>query len=218
MIKPDLQFEQEAWMQGKSVVVGVDEVGRGAWAGPVVAAAVQFAPESVCFGESAHGGDQSVVLPQLLRDSKKLSPRQRVQLYSEIESIAIQSAFGLVEVEEINQMGIGQANFLAMSRALNQLSPPPDFILIDGYNHPEIDASKQLSIVKGDSVAASIAAASVIAKVYRDRLMLDLAKHYPEYRFDLHKGYGTAVHQQAIKTHGLSPIHRKNFKLKFLTQ
>ncbi len=215
MIQPNLDYEQRAWDEGCEVVVGVDEVGRGAWAGPVVAAAVQLPRQSVCYGQLS-AGQNTLVLPRLLRDSKKLSARQRLQLNDQIRLVATQAAIGLAEVEEINQLGIGPANFLAMSRALARLDLVPDFVLIDGFNHPQIEDSRQLAVVKGDSLVASIAAASIIAKVHRDQLMTDLAARFPQYHFDQHKGYGTATHQQAIKIHGLSPLHRRGFRLKFL--
>ena len=216
MISPNLQYEHAAWRHGHTVVAGVDEVGRGAWAGPIVAASVQLPHASVCYGQITDN-QQVIQLPKLLRDSKKLSSRQRQKLDEEIRSVAVQVTIGVVEVEDINQMGIGQANFLAMSRALSLYNPPVDFMLIDGYQHPDYDALKQQSLVKGDSLVASIAAASIIAKVFRDQLMVQLEQDYPKYGFDQHKGYGTVAHQQAIKLHGLSPIHRRNFNLKFLT-
>jgi ribonuclease HII len=215
MIQPSLKYEQVAWQKDYRVVVGVDEVGRGAWAGPVIAAAVQLPKQAVCYGRPLINQD-AVQLPQFLRDSKKLSPLQRNQLNADIRTIAEQVAIGMVEVEEINRMGVGKANFLAMNRALSQLTTQPDFILIDGFEHPDINPNQQLAIVKGDSLVASIAAASIIAKVYRDNLMTQLAAEYPNYGLDQHKGYGTHAHQEAIKTYGLSSIHRRNFNLKFL--
>ena len=217
MIKPDLTYELDAWKRGYQIVVGVDEVGRGAWAGPIVAAAVQLPRQSICYDQPAVD-EAYIQLPKLLRDSKKLTAIQRLQLNDEIRPIASQFAIGLVEVKEINQIGIGPANFLAMSRALEQLQTAPDFILIDGFKHPVIAAGQQQSIIKGDGQVASIAAASVIAKVYRDQLMEELALQYPQYGLDQHKGYGTQFHQQAIIAHGLSPLHRSGFKLKFLAK
>ena len=217
MIKPNLTHELAAWSRGHRVVVGVDEVGRGAWAGPIVAAAVQLPRQSICYDQPIID-ETSIQLPKLLRDSKKLSASQRLQLDNEIKPIASQIAIGLVEVEEINRIGIGPANFLAMSRSLDQLQLSPDFILIDGFKHPTIPAGQQQAIVKGDSQVASIAAASIIAKVHRDQLMEKLATQYPQYGFDQHKGYGTQAHQQAIAINGLSPLHRIGFNLKFLSR
>lgn len=217
MIKPSLVYELAAWNRGHQVVVGVDEVGRGAWAGPIVAAAVQLPKQSICYDQLVVDA-ASIRLPRLLRDSKKLSPGQRLQLNDEIAPIATQIAIGLVEVEEINRIGIGPANFLAMSRSLDQLQLTPDFILIDGFKHPAIPSGQQQAIVKGDGLVASIAAASVIAKVYRDRIMEEFALQYPQYGFEQHKGYGTQAHQRAIATNGLSPLHRSGFTLKFLAK
>jgi ribonuclease HII len=216
MTTPDLKHEQVLWGQGLTVVAGVDEVGRGAWAGPVVAAAAVFSP-----GMRLHAEGLSVaagtVLPRLLRDSKKLSPAQRQKVAHELLQINMQWAIGEVGVDEISAMGIGPANFLAMQRALDRLTVQAEYVLIDGFLHPHIASSKQQQVIKGDATVASIAAASVLAKVHRDALMEGYAQRYPEYGFAQHKGYGTSFHQQAILQHGLTPIHRAGYNLKFLT-
>lgn len=216
MTVPDLRCERTAWLKGHKVVVGVDEVGRGAWAGPVVAAAVQLPSTAICFGEPI-SDIHSVQLPKYLRDSKKLTPFQRQALSHDIKTIAIHTGIGVSIVEEINDLGISLANFLAMKRAWEQIETKVDFILIDGFKHPDLSDSQQLSIIKGDSLVASIAAASIMAKVYRDQLMIELGEKYPQYGFEHHKGYGTAMHQAAIQKYGLLPVHRSGFKLKFLT-
>ena len=210
---PSLVQERMLWSQGLSTVVGVDEVGRGAWAGPIVSAAVILSPESSEFDAL----DSSLIqLPKLLRDSKKLSPIQRQEVASQLASIVAYSSIGQVEVEEINDIGIGRANILAMQRAIKNLPVKVDHILVDGFPISELEPEKQTAIVKGDATVASIAAASVVAKVHRDTLMEELAHAYPEYGFAQHKGYGTKTHQQSIQQLGLCPIHRTNYRLKFL--
>ncbi len=191
-------FEKKLWSAGISLIAGVDEVGRGALAGPVVAAAVIFSKGTENFG---------------LRDSKKLTPARREDLFGEIEQRAVSVGIGVVEPEEIDRINILRATLKAMDRALSLLNPLPDYILVDG-NQPVKSDIPQETIVKGDDRSISIAAASIIAKVTRDRLMVLLHENYPKYNFPGHKGYGTEEHIEAINKYGSSPIHRKSFVLK----
>lgn len=201
MILPSLQYEQDLWSQGFVAVAGVDEVGRGAWAGPVVAGAVILSP----------------ALPDtlpLIRDSKTMSPLQRQKSAAILNDCGwCRPAVGLATVDEINLLGIAAATFLAMQRAIEQLSA--DHVLIDAFIHPTITLP-QKPIVKGDSLCLSIAAASIVAKVFRDDLMDELSQKFPNYGLADHKGYGTKQHQQAIQSFGLTEIHRTGYQLKFL--
>ncbi len=201
---PTLDYEHSLWQQGYRSIAGIDEVGRGCWAGPVVAGA------AVVKSDFAWSNSMAVV-----RDSKTMSPSQRQQACQFIhDQSGISTAIGQASVVEINHNGIAAAAFLAMSRALEQL-PMTEYCLIDGFQHPSITLPQQ-AIVKGDARCLSIAIASIVAKEFRDNLMRQLANQYPNYHLDQHKGYGTAQHQQAIKQYGLSDIHRTSFKLKFL--
>jgi ribonuclease HII len=191
-----LRYERQAYANHATRVAGIDEAGRGPLAGPVVAAAV--------------------VLPHpyhhnALNDSKQLTARQRDRLYEELTATAgVAWATGSASVEEIDQLNILRATWLAMQRAVDGLVPPPDHVLIDGLPVKTISI-KQTAIVGGDAKSFSIAAASIIAKVTRDRLMLALHAQYPQYNFAKHKGYGTAEHLVALQQHGPSPVHRSSF-------
>ncbi len=187
--------EMELWAKGTVAIAGIDEVGRGCVAGPVVAGVVILP-----------------MRPKLLHlnDSKKLSANQRERLDEQIREHAIDYAIGEVDAQRIDQIGIVKATFEAMRLAVGQLVIEPDHLLIDAFRIPDLDVP-QTNIVGGDGVSAAIAAASIIAKVYRDRIMTDLHHQYPEYGFDNHKGYGTAEHMQQISTYGLSPLHRRSF-------
>lgn len=193
---PDYSFEKKHQEAGCRFIVGIDEAGRGPLAGPVVAAALHL-PASV----SLSG----------LNDSKKLSERRREALFEEILSeSAILFSVGIVEAEEIDRINILQATHLAMKKAVEGLSSVPDMCLIDGLpvrNFP----FPQESIVKGDGKSLSIAAASIIAKVTRDRIMKKYAELYPQYGFEKHSGYGTRMHLEALKKYGPVPIHRRSF-------
>lgn len=193
-MKPNYHFEEEYWQQEK-VVVGVDEVGVGPLAGPVVAAAVVL-PTRHRIGT--------------LQDSKKLTEVAREKIDKEIKEIAVSFGIGSATVEEIEAVGIRQATFLAMKRALANITVPYDVILVDGYEIPQ--APKPcVAIIKGDSKSRSIAAASIVAKVFRDRYMTELHEEIPQYNFKRHKGYGTKEHQDAIKKWGKSTHHRASF-------
>ena len=176
-------------------ICGVDEAGRGPLAGPVAAGAV--------------------ILPRdcrilYLNDSKKLSEKRREEMFCEIQEKALAWGVGIVEEKRIDEINILQATYEAMRAAIGQLDPAPDLLLNDAVTIPEMDIP-QVPIVKGDAKSVSIAAASILAKVTRDHIMLEYDAQYPEYGFAAHKGYGTAAHIEAIKTYGPSPIHRKTF-------
>ena len=194
-----LALEQSLWDRGFSSVAGVDEAGRGALAGPVVAAAVIL--------------PRSFMLIRGLNDSKRLSPAERDRLYTVISSAATGIGVGSASPDEIDRENIRRANLRAMCQAIENLPQPPGHLLIDGID--EIDWSgPQTTVVAGDAKSVSVAAASIIAKVTRDRIMQDYDRAYPEYGFTRHKGYGTAEHIAAIHRHGRCPIHRRSFHIK----
>jgi len=195
----DFSLETQLWDQGHQYIVGIDEVGRGPWAGPVVAAAVIF--------------PAYITLPKLPNDSKKLSEKQRYELRDIIQTYAHAIGIGEVSAEEIDRNGIAPSTHLAMTQALSVLGVTPDFHLIDGSSISQIPPISQTALPKGDSLSASIAAASIIAKIYRDELMISYSKQakYEKYGFEKHKGYGTKLHKEALLAHGLSSIHRKTF-------
>lgn len=182
-------------------VVGIDEAGCGPWAGPVVAGAVIFLePEAV---------DQAIL--SLIRDSKQLSPARREKAYEHLTNLnTIQYGIGRASVEEIDQMNIGQATRLAMQRAVHQLGLAPAVALVDGIRKPDL-ACPVVTVIKGDQVSFSIAAASILAKVTRDRLMVALDQEYPVYGWANNAGYGTTQHQEALKQHGVTPHHRRSY-------
>lgn len=191
---PHFYFETEL---SPRRVCGVDEAGRGPWAGPVVAAAVLFP-------SAAH-------IPEGLNDSKKLTASARDRLFSALQSCGAALGIGIATAEEIDQLNIWGATALAMSRAVAELNPPPDVALIDGNRLPHSLPCPARAIIGGDGVSLSIAAASILAKVTRDRMMEEYAADYPAYGFARHKGYGTAQHQAALAAHGPCPIHRRSF-------
>lgn len=198
-----LDFERSAWDAGHINVAGIDEAGRGPLAGPVVAAVVTLPPQALAAAASAEFDG--------LTDSKKLTQKQRELFYSRITAHpAARSAFAIVDVEEIDSVNILRATHAAMRRAISQLLPALDFLLIDGLPVPDLPRPSQ-AIVEGDGKSLLIAAASVIAKVTRDRLMIELDAKYPNYGFAKHKGYGTPEHLAAIERHGPCPAHRRTF-------
>lgn len=201
LIFPQLTVEQSLWQQGHETVAGVDEVGMGPLAGPVVAAAVVF---------PAHALWES--LPQGVRDSKTLTAKARARLELAIRQAAVGIGIGIVEVEEIDQINIYQAGLKAMRLALAQLPISPDHVLIDGRALADLPYP-QTTFIKGDRDIYSIAAASIVAKEYRDRLMVALHERYPHYGFAKHMGYGTAAHREAIRQFGPCPAHRRSFRL-----
>ena len=195
-----LLYENEAKSKGYNVICGVDEAGRGPLAGPVFAAAV-ILPE----GHIIEG----------VNDSKKLSEKKRDLLFDKIIDECVCYSIGTASEREIDEINILQATFLAMKRAVDGLEIKPDLALVDGNQIPPVNADV-LTIVKGDGKSASIAAASIIAKVSRDRYMIELAKQYPQYEFERHKGYGTKLHYEKIAEHGICEAHRKTFLKKLL--
>ena len=193
---PDYEFEKAAVNSGFSCICGVDEAGRGPLAGPVCAAAVILPEGAVIEG---------------LDDSKKLTEKKREKLYDIIKETAVAYSVAYGTLEEIESVNILEATYLAMNRAIEGLSVKPDFALIDGNRVPRGLKIPCETIVKGDSKSMSVAAASVLAKVTRDRLMLEYDKKYPEYNFKKHKGYGTKEHTELIKQYGPCEIHRPSF-------
>lgn len=187
--------EEELWSEGYSVIAGVDEVGRGALMGPLVAAACVFRPKQRVYK---------------VRDSKQLNSKKREELAKNIKRSALCYAYGVVELEEINQLNIHQANQLALMRAVQNLKTVPDYVLVDGYRIKELTI-KQKHIIKGDRESYTIAAASILAKTYRDALVVKLARQYPGWGFERNMGYGTAEHLKKLKELGPLPVHRKLF-------
>ncbi len=195
-----LEYENKAYSKGFDIVCGVDEAGRGPLAGPVYAAAVILPPGHIIEG---------------VNDSKKLSEKKRDLLFDRIVDECLCYNIGIATEKEIDEINILQATFLAMRRAVDGLDLKPDIALIDGNKKPGLDIV-EWDIIKGDSKSANIAAASILAKVSRDRYMLEMAEKYPQYQFEKHKGYGTKLHYEMIEKYGISPIHRKTFLKKIL--
>ena len=193
------EIENAHYSDTITCICGVDEAGRGPLAGPVCAAAVIL--------------PRDLEIPGLT-DSKKLTDKKRRELFPIIKEQAIAYGIGFASEQEIDEINILQATFLAMQRAIDQLEGKADLALIDGNRQKDFGLPA-VTVVKGDSLSASIAAASVLAKVTRDDLMLEMAETYPEYGFEIHKGYGTKAHYEALRKHGASPIHRQSFLKKF---
>ena len=189
------EIENDLYAQGYQLICGVDEAGRGPLAGPVCAAAVIM--------------PQNVEIPGL-NDSKKLSDKRRRELFPIIKETAIAYAVVLVDEKKIDEINILQATFRAMEQAVAELAANPDYVLVDGNKLPALTIQAK-AVVHGDSLSGSIAAASILAKVTRDDLMLEYAKDFPQYGFEIHKGYGTKAHCAAILEHGPCPIHRTTF-------
>jgi ribonuclease HII len=192
--RPSRRHEGVWRRQGLSLVAGVDEAGRGCLAGPVAAGAVILGKR----------------VPRGIDDSKKLVPERRAELFAALTRSDARLAWGLAQAGEIDRLDIRQASFLAMRRALAALDQPPDALLVDGFAIPLCDLP-QRPIIHGDALSLSIAAASIVAKVIRDRLMAELAVHYPAYGFERHKGYPTPEHLEALRRHGPCAIHRRSF-------
>lgn len=192
-------IENEYFSEGVNVICGVDEAGRGPLAGPVCAAAVIL--------------PANLEIPGLT-DSKKLTDKRRRELFPLIKEKAIAYGIGFASEQEIDKINILQATFLAMERALAQLEVRPELALIDGNREKDFGIPIK-TVVKGDSLSANIAAASILAKVTRDDVMLALAEDYPQYGFEIHKGYGTKAHYEALREYGASPVHRSTFLRKF---
>lgn len=190
-----LKFENEAYENGYTCVCGVDEAGRGPLAGPVFAAAVVLGRGQVIEG---------------VNDSKKLSEKKREALFDKIKEEALCYSIASVDKKTIDEINILNATFLAMKKAVEGLEIKPDFAMIDGNKTPDLDIDCE-AVVKGDANSVSIAAASILAKVSRDRYMLEMAEKYPEYKFEKHKGYGTKLHYEMLDEFGASEIHRQTF-------
>jgi ribonuclease HII len=195
-------LDKRLYQAGYRVIIGVDEAGRGPWAGPLVAGAVAFdwsAPELIA-------------LLKGIKDSKQMTPNQRTKAVAIIHQQALTYGVGIVsaaELNEINQMT--RATIIAMQRAVAATTHAPDYLLLDYHNLPNYSPEMQEAHKKGETVSLSIAAASVLAKTKRDALMMQYAQQYPQYGFDAHKGYGTKQHRQALIDHGVTPIHRCNY-------
>ncbi len=189
-------FEQQAERAGYNTIAGIDEAGRGPLAGPVVSAAVILPRDFTC---------------AQITDSKKLTEKKREALFPFIREKAVTVGVGIADHEEIDQINVLQAALLSMKRAVQALEVPPDYLLIDGKFTIDMDTD-QKAIVKGDAKSISVAAASIIAKVTRDNIMVEMDKRYPVYGFRRHKGYPTKAHKAAIAHYGPCPIHRKSFK------
>lgn len=194
------EYDQAIRDEGFTCICGIDEAGRGPLAGPVFAAAVILNPANCIEG---------------INDSKKLSEKKRELLFDQIRTHAAAYAIASASVEEIEEINILQATFLAMRRAVDALNPTPELLLVDGNRLPPDLSAPARYVIKGDALSASIAAASILAKVSRDRYMLEMAQQYPQYAFEKHKGYGTSAHYEALRTYGPSPIHRMSFLKKF---
>lgn len=190
-----LYYEKQLWQTGITRVIGVDEVGRGPLAGPVVAAAVVFHPEEIIAG---------------VDDSKKLTHEERLRLFPEIIARCKDYGVGIVSAREIDELNILQASLHAMRKAVLALREPPEHVLVDGRTRLKMDIP-QTPIIKGDHLSFTIGAASIVAKVVRDLVMGYYHRQFPEYGFDVHKGYPTARHLEALKTHGSCAIHRRSF-------
>lgn len=199
-LKHMLEIEESLYEKGYKLVCGVDEAGRGPLCGPVVAAAVILKPGQMIDG---------------VNDSKKISEKKREKLYEDIMANALAVGVGMSDVDVIEDVNILNATKLAMKEAISNLKIQPEYVLIDGNQMIDITIDAE-TVVSGDAKSESIAAASIIAKVTRDRMLLDWDKEYPEYGFAKHKGYGTKAHIEAIGKHGLTPIHRKSFCTKFV--
>ena len=193
---PDLSIENKKRQLNFNTIAGVDEAGRGPWAGPVYSAIVILNKDRI---------------PKGINDSKKVSEKKRMELYEEI-LLNHECGIGFASPEEIDRLNILEATFLSMKRALKNISIKPDYILVDGNLSPKFKIPHE-AIIKGDNISMSIAAASIIAKVERDKFMLNIDKEYPEYKWKKNKGYGTKDHLLAIKNYGITNFHRKSFNL-----
>lgn len=213
-IKPDCRQEKKFWQYQKKLIIAVDEAGRGALAGPVVAGAFFV----------KHVNEKIPKPPVQVRDSKQLSPKQREVIFSWLKKQKnFGWAVGAANNKTIDRINIRQANFKAMQKAISKLNAKglrqKEFVVfVDGNDKIPNLSQKQFAFIKGDAKIFSLAMASIVAKVTRDRLMTRLAKKHPRYKFEIHKGYGTKLHFRKIKKHGLSPVHRKSFLKKMVNK
>jgi ribonuclease HII len=201
-IPPNLEIEHLIWQEKILYIAGLDEAGRGPLAGPVAAGAVIFTPYDYI---------------EEVKDSKKLSAKQREEIYQLITRRALTFGVGIVDNLEIDRINIRRATFKAMRMAIGSLSKNPQYLLIDGEELPD-KLYRQEAVVEGDNQSFTIAAASILAKVTRDRLMMECHQQYPQYGFDRHKGYGTKFHREMIRKHGPCPIHRRSFLKKMFEE
>ena len=199
---PDFSFEKNLRSQAFLKIAGIDEVGRGSWAGPLVAAGVVL--------------PDNFVPPEGFSESKSVSPRKRAEFAYLIDKAAITISIAEVPADIIDKIGISKATDKAFRIVAGGFNPQPDFFLLDAFYIKHFSKKKQLAIKKGDDRSVSIAAASIIAKVYRDSLMIKVSKTFPLYGFGKHKGYGTRVHQEAIRKYGFTQIHRTSYNLNYL--
>lgn len=195
MIPLTYDHEKQKRAEGFQTIAGIDEVGRGPWAGPVMAAAVILDQRNI---------------PEGMKDSKKLSAKKRELLYTQIMETSL-VGIGEASVDEIDKINIRQATFLAMTRAVENLSIIPDFAFVDGRDIPAELKIPAETVIKGDNIVLSISAASIVAKVTRDKLMGDLAEKYPHFAWERNAGYGTKAHQEGLASYGVTPHHRKSF-------
>lgn len=204
---PALNWEQRAWREGKLLVAGVDEAGRGAWAGPLVAASVIIPRDPQRRGRITRAINRAETT---VRDSKQLSAEQRQRVMGVLLELEIPFAVATIEVDELDKIGLGRANKLAMCRAVGALSPEPEHVLVDAFRLDALPCSHD-PIIHGDNLSQTIAMASIVAKFHRDAIMERLDADFPQYAFASHKGYGTAAHRAALDLHGISPHHRTSF-------
>lgn len=197
MITPSRNYEKQLYTQGYQYIAGVDEAGRGAWAGPLVSAAV-IMPKGKIIKD--------------IRDSKLLTPQKREELCEKIKKTSLSWSVAIISVNFINQYNIGKSNIKAFKMAINKLKIKPDYLLIDGILKLKNHTTEQQSIKNGDALVYSIAAASIVAKVTRDNILKEEHTRFPQYGFDEHKGYGTKKHQEALKKYGICDIHRTLYK------
>ena len=202
---PTLRWERAAWAAGKLVVAGVDEAGRGAWAGPLVAAAVALPQASHARARLTR---ELKRVRATIHDSKLLSPAERERAYAALHALDIPSSVAVIEVDELDRLGLGVANIEALRRAAAGLQP--QHVLVDAFQLDDLSCGHE-AIVHGDTLCVSIALASIVAKVTRDRLMIELHRQLPNYGFAAHKGYGTRAHAAAIARHGVTAQHRTSF-------
>lgn len=198
---PHLQKEIALLKQGFCFIAGLDEAGRGAWAGPVVAAAVVLPLNCSTLPDTLNG----------LRDSKKLTPTQREQFFALIQTVAVDAAVGIAPAAVVDEINVVEATRQAMQQAISQLKKLPDYLLLDHLTLPDVSILQD-SFPKADNISLTVAAASVIAKVTRDRMMTEYHHIYPAYSFDRHKGYGTQVHRLALQQTGPCPLHRMSYQ------
>lgn len=202
MILPTLSFEEKIWQKGFQYIIGIDEVGRGSWAGPLVAAGVIL--------------PKNFQIPLGFAESKQITAGKREEFAKLIQKKALAVKIAEISPSQINKIGISRATQFLFRKIIRTIDLKPDYFLVDAFNIRYFAKNRQLAIKQGDRQSASIAAASIVAKVYRDRLMLSLSQKFPKYGFEKHKGYGTKLHQAMIKLYGFARVHRTSFNLNYL--